>query len=175
MRGPGRPGWGGSGPPRTQHTAHEARLSVPHPNWAENWSSSTYSPWPKGWRGECHCRPTGWEPQGGCSLGAHSHPEAADCVSGPQGPLGDWSVHCPGGSARKPLNSRVRSTALVWQEMIRPQGEADWRGGRLRAEVTAICLVLHTPAHGAGLGDRSLPPFSEGHGCPPYARQGCVP
>lgn len=34
-----------------------------------------------------------------------------------------------GGSAWKPLNSRVRSTALVWQEMIRPQGEADWREG----------------------------------------------
>lgn len=80
-----------------------------------------------------------------------------------------------GGSARKPLNSRVRSTALVWQEMIRPQGEADWRRGRLRAEVTAICLVLNTPAHRAGLGDRRLPPFSEGHGCPPYARQGCAP
>ena len=155
--------------------AHEARLSVPHPNWAENWSSSTYSPWPKGWRGECHCRPTGWGPQGGCSLGAHSHPEAADCVSGPRGPLGDWSVHCPGGICMEAseLQSEVNGPGLAGNDQT--SGGSRLEGWRLRAEVTAICLVLHTPAHGAGLGDRPLPPFSEGHGCPPYTRQGCAP
>lgn len=65
--------------------------------------------------------------------------------------------------------------ALVWQEMMRPQGKANWRGERLRAEVTAIGHVLHAPTHGAGLGDRASPPFSKGHGCPPYAKQGCAP
>lgn len=175
MRGPGRPGQGGSGPPRTQHMGHEARLSAWHPNWAENWSRSTHSSWPKGWRGGCHCRPTGWGPWGGHSPGAHSRPGAADCVSRAPGRLSDWSIHCPRGSARKLLNSRVRSMALVWQEMIRPQGKANWRGGRLRAEVTAIGHVLHTPTRGAGLGDRASPPFSKGHGCPPYAKQDCAP
>lgn len=41
MRGPGRPGQGGSGPPRTQHMGHEARLSAWHPNLGENWSRHT--------------------------------------------------------------------------------------------------------------------------------------
>lgn len=96
-------------------------------------------------------------------------------VSRAPGRLSDWSIHCPRGSARKLLNSRVRSMALVWQEMIRPQGKANWRGGRLRAKVTAIGHVLHTPTRGAGLGDRASPPFSKGHGCPPYAKQDCAP
>lgn len=85
MRGPGRPGQGGLGPPRTQHMGHEARLSAWHPNWAENWSRSTHSLWLKGWRGGCHCRPTGWGPWGGRSPGAHSRPGVADCVSRPPG------------------------------------------------------------------------------------------